>query len=231
MCGRGLLAAAVLALAVAPASAGSALHPAKARRPLLQRLRGGQAAVPTAEGAAPEPEESTALVKHQSPHAVEAADFLARVGVTTDDGLTAERVGELRALYGANVLEGEKAVPLWKLVAAQFDDRLVQILLGVAVLSYVLARIEGEANGWVEPAVILSILVINSVVGVWQEQSAQSALDALQKLQPEKARCLRDGAWQHDMAAAELVPGDIIEVRVGDRVPADARVVKLMTTT
>lgn len=105
-----------------------------------------------------------------------------------------------------------------------------QILLGVAVLSYVLARVEGEEKGWVEPAVILSILVINAVVGTWQESSAQSALSALQKLQPDFARCLRDGKWTHDLPAAELVPGDILELRVGDRVPADARVISLLTS-
>ena len=102
---------------------------------------------------------------------------------------------------------------------------------GVAVLSYVLARVEGEANGWVEPAVILGILLLNAVVGTWQESSAQSALDALQKLQPDTARCLRGGTWQHAMPASQLVPGDIIELRVGDSVPADARLLALRSTT
>ena len=198
---------------------------ASAYRPRLQRLRGGAAA------AAAPAVTTTAVVEFDPPHAVEADEFISRVGVSIDEGLSANRVRKLQALHGPNVLAAEKPVPLWKLVAAQFDDRLVQILLGVAVLSYVLARVEGEENGWVEPVVILSILVLNAIVGTWQEKSAQSALDALQKLQPENARCLRNGVWDHAMAAAELVPGDIIEIRVGDRVPADCRLFRLLTTT
>ena len=63
------------------------------------------------------------------------------------------------------------------------------------------------------------------------QAAVQSALDALQKLQPAQARCLREGTWRHDMPAADLVPGDVIELRVGDRVPADARLVGLATAT
>jgi len=164
-------------------------------------------------------------------HALTVDAVLAKLGVTTETGLTLSQVAEARKAHGRNELEAEKPTPLWQLLAAQFDDRLVQILLGVAVLSYVLARLEEEPNGWVEPAVIVLILAINAVVGVWQEASAASALDALKQLQPEACKCLRGGEWVHELPAAELVPGDIIEVRVGDRVPADARLVSLGTTT
>jgi len=77
----------------------------------------------------------------------------------------------------------------------------------------------------------VTILLINAVVGTLQENSARSALEALNKLQPEYARCLRDGVWCHELPASQLVPGDIIEVRVGDSVPADARIIALKTTT
>ena len=164
-------------------------------------------------------------------HAVSAKDFLEREGVSPAQGLSKARAEQLLKLHGPNQLEVEGAEPLWQIFLAQFDDRLVQILLCVAALSYALAYIEGEANGWVEPAVILGILLLNAFVGTWQERSAQSALDALQKLQPAQARCLRDGEWLHDLPAAELVPGDVIELRVGDAVPADARLINLATTT
>eukprot|EP00922_Rhytidocystis_sp_ex-Travisia-forbesii_P036272 GHVS01053808.1.p1 GENE.GHVS01053808.1~~GHVS01053808.1.p1 ORF type:complete len:1139 (+),score=157.77 GHVS01053808.1:23-3439(+) len=88
-------------------------------------------------------------------------------------------------------------------------------------------------DGWmafVEPMVILVILVLNAVVGVWQESNAEKALGALKNLQPELARCLRSGKWQ-TINAEELVPGDVVEIRVGDKVPADLRMIQLKTTT
>ena len=91
-----------------------------------------------------------------------------QVGVSPTAGLGATLVRELLAIHGPNVLVEEGTVPLWKLVVQQFGDRLVQILLGVAILSYALACVEGEANGWIEPSVILLILILNAIVGVWQ---------------------------------------------------------------
>ena len=213
---------AVVALGLASAAAGAARSAAptsigaQRRLPLLA-LRGGNTA--------------TTPVPGTLPHALEVKELLEQEGVSKEHGLSEARAAQLLKLHGPNQLEEEGAEPLWKIFFAQFEDRLVQILLCVAALSYVLARAEGEPNGWVEPAVILGILLLNAVVGTWQERSAQSALDALQKLQPAQARCLREGTWRHDMPAAELVPGDVIELRVGDRVPADARLVSLATTT
>ena len=194
-----------------------ALNSQHRRENTLLGLRGGQA-VEVVEEVTP-------------PHALSVRDFLDREGVSPEQGLSQARAEQLLKLHGPNALEVEGADPLWKLFLAQFDDRLVQILLCVAALSYALAYFEGEANGWVEPAVILGILLLNAFVGTWQEASASAALDALQKMQPSQARCVRDGQWLHDMNAADLVPGDVIELRVGDRVPADARMISLSTTT
>lgn len=195
--------------------------------PLLA-LRGGSNAA-TAEVVASSASLSGAEVV--PPHAMEVQAFLEREGISAEYGLSQARAEQLLAIHGPNQLEVAGAEPLWKIFLAQFEDRLVQILLCVAALSYVLARLEGEANGWVEPVVILGILLLNAIVGTWQESSASAALDALQKLQPAQARCLRDGTWQHELAAADLVPGDVIELRVGDAVPADCRLISLSTTT
>jgi Ca2+-transporting ATPase len=89
---------------------------------------------------------------------------------------------------------------------------------------------EEGLTAYVEPFVILTILVLNAIVGVWQESSAEKALDALKKLAPDSAWVRRDGHVV-SVNAEDLVPGDIVEVKVGDKVPADLRVIKLKTTT
>jgi len=78
--------------------------------------------------------------------------------------------------------------------------------------------------------VILLILIANAIVGVWQETNAENALAALKKLQPECAQVLREGKW-NKIAASELVPGDVVEVRTGDRIPADMRLIHFHTTS
>ncbi|CAM9930481.1 unnamed protein product, partial [Phaeothamnion confervicola] len=117
------------------------------------------------------------------------------------------------------------------MILEQFEDRLVQILLVVALLSGVLSFFEDDPSAFVEPLSILTILVLNAIIGIWQSRSAQDSLDALKKLQPETACVLRAGAWISTMSASELVPGDIMYLRVGDKMAADARLLALKTTT
>ena len=114
--------------------------------------------------------------------------------------------------YGKNELEKAPSTPLYKLILAQFDDALVKILLMAALVSFALAFIEEEMGAYVEPFVILVILILNAMVGVWQESNAEEALEALKELQPEHARVLRDSVWK-TIPSCELVPGDIIQVR------------------
>lgn len=157
-------------------------------------------------------------------------------------GLSAAQVAELRKSHGFNELEKEPGKPMWKLVLDQFDDTLVKILLAAAAVSFVLAYIDGQMDwgeegvdpgltAYVEPLVILTILVLNAVVGVWQESNAERALEALKEMQSEHAKALREGKEIPDLPARELVPGDIVELRVGDKAPADMRVLALKTST
>ena len=223
-----LLVAKLLVVALPAASAASAAptHRPSARPQLVRSalsLRGGAAV-----GGSPSPGGGGAQMV--PPHASTAKDVLEQAGVVADAGLSDARAAELLKKFGRNELEADAGTPLWALFLAQFDDRLVQILLAVAALSYGLALLEGKPDDWVESAVILLILLLNAVVGTWQEASAAGALSALQSLQPETARCLRGGTWINELSAAELVPGDVIELRVGDSVPADARVVQMLST-
>jgi len=153
-------------------------------------------------------------------------------------GLTSSQVTAKRSEFGYNELDKEDPTPLWKLVLEQFDDTLVKILLAAAAVSFALAYFDEAGShadeegilAYVEPIVILIILILNAIVGVWQESNAEAALEALKELQSESARVLRDGKMS-TVPSRELVPGDVIEVKVGDRVPADARLVELKTTS
>ncbi|KAK0731098.1 putative calcium P-type ATPase [Lasiosphaeris hirsuta] len=153
---------------------------------------------------------------------------LASLGVNPAAGLTDEQVSRSRATHGKNAIPDEPPTPLWELILEQFKDQLVIILLGSAAISFVLALFEDE-GGWgafVDPAVILTILILNAVVGVSQESSAEKAIAALQEYSANEANVVRNGQI-HRVKAEELVPGDIVDVVVGARIPADCRLIAI----
>ena len=152
-------------------------------------------------------------------------------------GLSDEQVQERFAIWGPNELDKEDKKSMWELFVEQFDDPLVKILLAAAAISFFIAfSKEGDGDGeglgaFVEPGVILLILILNAGVGVWQESNAESALEALKDLQPKTARVWRNGDFDAKILASKLVPGDIVHLQAGDMIPADCRIVELKTTT
>lgn len=152
-------------------------------------------------------------------------------------GLSTEEVENRLKIYGLNELEKHEGQSIWSLVLDQFNDTLVRILLAAAIISFVLAWYDGDEGGemeitaFVEPLVIFLILIVNAIVGVWQESNAEKALDALKEIQSEHAVVIRGGAKIPNLPAKDLVPGDIVELKVGDKVPADMRVVELISST
>jgi Ca2+-transporting ATPase len=156
-----------------------------------------------------------------------------RLSTSLKMGLTTSAADAAREKYGANELTKEDATPLWKLVLEQFDDVLVKVLLFAALVSFILA-LSGDEEGveaFVEPAVIIAILVLNAMVGVWQESNAEHALEALKEMQSDHAKTYRDGVLVAQLPAALLVPGDVVELSTGDRVPADMRLCVSHTAT
>ncbi|XP_077021697.1 sarcoplasmic/endoplasmic reticulum calcium ATPase 3 [Tamandua tetradactyla] len=167
-------------------------------------------------------------------HLLPAADVLRRFSVTAEAGLSPEQVTSARERYGPNELPTEEGKSLWELVLEQFEDLLVRILLLAALVSFVLAWFEeGEetTTAFVEPLVIMLILVANAIVGVWQERNAESAIEALKEYEPEMGKVVRsDRSGVQRICARDIVPGDIVEVAVGDKVPADLRLVEIKST-
>ncbi|KAL4930642.1 calcium-transporting ATPase [Aspergillus undulatus] len=155
-------------------------------------------------------------------------EVLKHFDVTERSGLSSAQAIKSRQQYGPNALAEEPPTPLWELVLEQFKDQLVLILLASAAISFVLALFE-DTDDWtvfVDPAVILTILILNAIVGVTQESSAEKAIAALQEYSANEAKVVRDGAVQR-IKAEDLVPGDIVHIAVGDRVPADCRLLAI----
>ncbi|URE10913.1 Cation transporting ATPase, C-terminus [Musa troglodytarum] len=157
--------------------------------------------------------------------------------VSAKYGLRSDEVLARREIYGLNELEKHSGPSIWHLVLEQFNDTLVRILLVAAVVSFVLAWLDGDEGGemgitaFVEPLVIFLILIVNAIVGVWQENNAEKALEALKEIQSEHATVRRAGEIIPNLPAKELVPGDIVELKVGDKVPADLRILHLISST
>ncbi|CAF4115864.1 unnamed protein product, partial [Adineta steineri] len=182
---------------------------------------------------------STSKLVLEHPWAKTREDISTYYSVDETTGLSEERVRQDLEKYGPNELPAEEGKPLWKLILEQFDDLLVKILLAAACISFVLALFEEHKEdeniltAFVEPLVILLILIANATVGVWQERNAESAIEALKEYEPEIAKVVRQnrpGQVQR-IKARELVPGDVVEVAVGDKVPADIRLTTIYSTT
>jgi len=171
----------------------------------------------------------------ESAHMHSYEECLKHFNVREETGLSEGQVRDYQAKYGPNELPAEEGKSLLQLILDQFDDLLVKILLLAAIISFVLACFEeeeGSVTAFVEPFVILLILIANAVVGVWQERNAESAIEALKEYEPEMGKVVRGNkSGVQKVRAREIVPGDIVEISVGDKIPADLRLTQVMSTT
>lgn len=157
---------------------------------------------------------------HETPEAV-----VHQLASSFQQGLNDEQVARLRSRYGENRLREKQKKTNWQRFLDQFRDVMILILIAAAMLSFVIACVEGNPQAFFEPVLILLIVIMNAVMGMLQESKAEKALDALKNMSAPHARVIRNGAEQV-IDAAELVPGDIIRLEAGDFVPADARLIR-----
>ena len=160
-----------------------------------------------------------------TPYGKTSDEVLKELGVSPEAGLGEEEVAAPRGKFGENKLAEKKKKSLTARFFAQFKDVMIVILLIAAIVSFAIAITEKNAKEFIEPALILLIVILNAVIGVAQESKAEKALDALKNMSAPHARVLRGGT-EKLVNASELVPGDVIRLEAGDFVPADARLIK-----
>ncbi|XP_071092308.1 calcium-transporting ATPase type 2C member 1-like [Haliotis cracherodii] len=130
-------------------------------------------------------------------------------------GLSDEEAKRRHTMYGPNDFEIAKEEPLWRKFLGQFNNPLILLLLASAVVSVFMRQFDDAVS------ITVAILIVSTVAFI-QEYRSEKSLEALTKLVPPQCHCVRDGKTE-TFLARELVPGDIVELSIGDRVPADIR--------
>lgn len=150
-------------------------------------------------------------------------DIFKTLRTNKENGLSSKQAAEMLQQKGYNEFEEEKKESIWAKLLHQLSEVTTLILIVAAIISTYLAVTEG--HDYAEPIVIIAIVILNAVLGIRQELSAEKALDALKNMNAPLAKVVRDGMLQ-PISAKELVPGDIIVIEAGDMVPADARIIE-----
>ncbi len=150
-------------------------------------------------------------------HSQSVEKVLAQLGSAVT-GLTSQEAAKRFAIYGPNALRQADPIRPAAILLAQFKSLIVWVLVAAALVS-------GIMSEWADCIAILSIVVVNGLIGFYQEYHAERSLAALRSMTAPQARVRRDGR-SLSIPAAEVVPGDLIEIEAGDLVPADARVIE-----
>lgn len=142
---------------------------------------------------------------------------------TSETGLTSEQVEKRLETFGENKLKAKKGKSKLRRFLEQMADPMIIILIVAAAISGALATVEG--GGYVDVIIILTVVIVNAVLGVLQESKAEAAIEALQEMSGSTSRVLRNNDIA-EIASKDLVPGDIILLEAGDAIPADARLIE-----
>ncbi|CAI8016880.1 Calcium-transporting ATPase type 2C member 1 [Geodia barretti] len=149
-----------------------------------------------------------------------ATDVVSRLGADISAGLTAEEVERRRKAFGRNEFTIKEEEPLSKKYLNQFNDPLILLLLASAIISLIARQLDDAFS------ITVAIVIVVTVAFV-QEYRSERSLEALSQLIPPKCHCVRSGIMQ-EMLAGDLVPGDTVNISLGDRVPADIRLTEVV---
>ena len=159
-----------------------------------------------------------------NPYCQNNDELLKELSVDPKKGLDSQEVSIRLSRYGQNKLKEKKKKTTLQRFFDQFKDAMILILIAAAIVSFVVVCVEQNWGELFEPALILLIVILNAIMGVYQEGKAEKALDALKNMSAPHARVIRDGK-ESIIDASQLVPGDIIKLEAGDFVPADAKLI------
>jgi Ca2+-transporting ATPase len=163
-------------------------------------------------------------VERVEPYRRDVGDVVAALKTDVEKGLSTQEAQARLAHFGRNELETEQPIPKWRKFLAQFTDVLIILLIIAAVISAAVWLYEFDTPLPYEAIAIITIVLLNATMGYVQQERAEEALASLRRTLAAQATVIRDGTQQF-IPAAELVPGDIILLCEGDRIPADARLI------
>ena len=153
-----------------------------------------------------------------------ANEVLGQLGSSHDEGLSSGEAEARLAKNGPNMLKEQAKTPLWIRFFQQMADPMVIMLIVAAVISAVTGAIQGELD-FADVVIIMTVVIINSALGVIQEAKSEEALAALQEMSAAQSKVIRDGKLMM-LHSSELVVGDVVLLEAGDSVPADCRVLE-----
>ncbi len=165
-------------------------------------------------------------------HSVDYEEVANRMNTSIETGLPENEIQERFENYGKNELTKEKAKTAWQIFIGQFKDFLIYLLLFAIIISIVIGLYEASRPGaeawsteYTDATVIAAILIVNAILGFYQEYQAERSLESLKKLAPHFAKVRRSGRVT-EISVEDVVPGDIILIGEGDKFPADIRLFK-----
>ena len=156
--------------------------------------------------------------KNQKWHATDAKDVLKHLEVDVEKGLDSDGVKKRLEEHGPNELPKGKKRSAWMRLLMQFHNVLIYVLIAAAIITALM-------DHWIDTWVIFAVVIVNALIGFIQEGKAERALESIREMLSLDAVVIRDGE-KKTVEAEELVPGDIVMLKSGDKIPADIRLVK-----
>lgn len=172
----------------------------------------------------------------QPAHSLAFDNVIQELGTNTDDGLTSAEVKQRIEAYGMNILEVDKGISFSKIVVRQVANAMMLVSNNVFKLQMpntsltsseiliIAMAVSFGIKSWIEGGFIAAVIALNITVGVYQDFAAEKTMDSLRSLSSPTGAVTRNGKTG-TVPANEIVPGDMVELKVGDTVPADIRLV------